>query len=403
MTYANNGASPGPKNGSAGFEGINPMQIMRRVWSRRDLLFAVSGVLFVFLAVVIMTLTPVYTGTAQVVIEPPPSEIANPLTPTVQGADREKVMSEIQIILSRGIADKAVRDLKLETRSEFNSALDASGLRAFGRIFSGGGVGQANQAELVDRYYSRLNVYQVGTSRVVAIEFSSYDPVLARDAANRVADLYIQEQREARLAVTGRTADWLSQQIETLRDRLAESENKVEEYRSQNGLLQGNGSTLQSQQLSELNTQLSAARAAKAEAQARAEVLERAQSEGDDASAAASVLNSALIQALRTQEGQLKREFSDMSSQLLPTHPRMVQKQAEITDLEEQIRSEIGKVQASVRNEARIAAAREESLQRDLTQLESRRVVSDRDNIQLRALERDAAANRSVLENFLTR
>lgn len=401
MSYANNGASPGSPNGSAGSDGLNPTQIARRVWSRRDLLFAVAGVLFVFLIVVIMTLTPVYTGTAQVVIEPQPADITNPLNAQVpQAADREKVMSEIQIILSRNIAEKAVRDLHLEQRSEFNSALDGSGLGAFKRAFSGV---QTNQAEIVERYFSKLNVYQVGTSRVIAIEFSSYDPVLARDAANRIADLYLQEQREARLASTDRAADWLSNQIDSLRERVAESEAKVEEYRSQNGLLEGTGATLQTQQITELNSQLSAARAAKAEAEARAASLERATGGSDSDASASAVVNSPLIQALRTSEVQLKREISEMAAQLLPTHPRMVQKQAELADLEAQIRAEIGKVLASVRNEAEVAAAREASLQRDMAQLESRRVVSDRDQIQLRALEREATANRGVLENFLTR
>jgi uncharacterized protein involved in exopolysaccharide biosynthesis/Mrp family chromosome partitioning ATPase len=317
-----------------------------------------------------------------------------------QAADREKVMSEIQIILSRGLADKAVRELHLEQRSEFNSALETSGLGAFRRALSSGA---ANQAEIMDRYYSRLNVYQVGTSRVIAIEFSSYDPVLARDAANRIADLYIEGQREARLAVNGRAADWLSQQIDMLRQRVAESEAKVEEYRAKNGLLEANGATLQAQQLSELNSQLSAARAAKAEAEARASVIERASNSDADDAASTAVLSSPLIQTLRAQEVQLKRELSEMSAQLLPTHPRMIQKQAELTDLQSQIRNEIGKVLSSVRTEAQVAAAREESLQRDLARLESRRVVSDRDQIQLRALEREAAANRGVLENFLTR
>src|SRR5262249_28740932 len=147
-------------------------------------------------------------------------------------------------------------------------------------------------------------------------------------------------------------------------------------------------------QLSELNTQLTTARAARAEAEARVGNVRRLASSGRLSAAAAdsdiSVLQSPLIQQLRAQEVQLKRAVTQLASQLLPTHPRMVQKQAELANLEQQIRNEVQKIVNSVRNEANVAAAREASVQRQLGQLEARRVASDRDEIQLRALVRDA-------------
>lgn len=396
-------AAPAPVTAGAG-DWFSPMQILRRLWSRRSLLFGVAASVFAGLALILFSLTPRYTGAAQILIEAPPAQATNPLQPTgITAADREKVVSEVQVVMSRGIAEQAVNDLNLETNPEFNPALDTSLFGRFKALLGAGG----SHAEIVEDFYSHLNVYPVVTTRVIAVEFSSADPALARDAANRVAELYIEQQRRASYDLNAQARDWLSQQIDTLRSQVADAEARAEAFRARTGLLEGTaGVQIQSQQLSELNTQLGQARAARAEAEARVANMERligTDGAAESADSELEVLQSPLIQQLRGQEVQLKREITELSAQLLPSHPRMIQKQAELENLADQIRTEIQKVINSVRNQASVAAAREASAQRELGRLEARRAVADRDQIQLRALEREATANRSVLESFLSR
>ncbi len=356
-------------------DGLNPMQILRRIGSRRGLLTAVAGIAFCGLAYLIFHMEPLYTASAQVLIEAPQAQPANPLQAAPPpSADREKIASEVQVMLSRGLSAKAISEFGLAGKPEFNVSLDHSLMGSL-RAYLGA---TGSQAEIAAKFASRLAAFPVGTSRVIAIEFTSADPQLARDVANRVAQLYIEDQRTASLAVNNRAENWMSSQIDTLRQRVAESEAKVEAYRSRTGLLVGNGVQLQSQQLSEVNTQLSAARAARAEAEARVATLRRlASAPGDDTDAQSNtqVLQSQLIQQLRQQEAQLKREVTQLSSDLLPTHPRMVQKRSELDGLEAQIKSEIEKIIESVRKEAQVAGIRETNAEREMRRLEQRRTV----------------------------
>lgn len=307
-------------------DGLNPLQLLRRVWLRKWLLLIVAGIVFAGLAYVIKHIKPLYTATAQIVIEAPPVDRTNPLQASPsQLADREKVASEVQVLMSRSLADKAVREFNLSDRAEFNPTLNSSPLGLF-RVLMGA---RGTRAEIVAGFASRLNVFQVGTSRVIAVEFTSDDPALARDVANRVADLYLEGQRQSRLDLNAQASDWLSQQIEGLRQRVAESEAKTEEFRAGSGLLVGNnGVQVQAQQLSELSTQLGAARAARAEAEARAAAMARLAGANDAEvspnDSELQVLQSPLIQQLRAQQVQLKRDISQMSADLLPTHPRMI-------------------------------------------------------------------------------
>ena len=58
---------------------------------------------------------------------------------------------------------------------------------------------------------------------------------------------------------------------------------------------------------------------------------------------------------------------------------------------------------SSLKSEAAVAAAREDGVRRDLDALKARSAVSSRDEITLRELDREATANRTLLETFLGR
>jgi succinoglycan biosynthesis transport protein ExoP len=402
---ARNGAGNGRATAN---DGLSPGQILRRIWARRHLLIRTTCLVFAAIAVFVFMLTPRYTATSQVLIESPPGPLVStrdalPMLPPV--VDREKLASEIQVLLSRALADKVIQDLHLDNRPEFNATLRPATFtsRVLGPVLGNKGV----RAAVVQSYYDHLRVTQVPTSRVIAVEFSSEDPQLARDVSNKIVELYIDDQRRAQMDVNARTRQWLSEQIDMLRQRVAASEGKAQDFRARTGLIETGGIELQSQELTALIGQLSTARAARAEAVARVATLEQlvgadgAQEDGLDT--ALEVLQSPLIQQLRASEVQLRREITEMSGQLLPTHPNMMRKEAELADLDRQITGEIRRVIAGLRNQSRFMTAREASLQHDVDQLKSQRITAGRDQIGLRELEREAAADRTLLEAFLAR
>ncbi|HEX7776279.1 MAG TPA: polysaccharide biosynthesis tyrosine autokinase, partial [Parvibaculum sp.] len=196
---------------------------------------------------------------------------------------------------------------------------------------------------------------------------------------------------------------WLAQQIEDLRAKVQTSEAAVEAYRAQSGLFLTNGSTVPQQQLTDLNSQLSLAQADRAEAEAKLTNARALIAEGNAVNSAAAVLQSPLIQNLRQQEVALRAQIAQMSETYLPSHPKMIEAQANLADLDNQIEKEVGKIIQGLENDARVSAARVASLRSSLTQLQSRMGSLNQDEVQLRALERDATTNRSLLESFLKR
>ncbi|MDO8421341.1 MAG: polysaccharide biosynthesis tyrosine autokinase, partial [Parvibaculum sp.] len=155
--------------------------------------------------------------------------------------------------------------------------------------------------------------------------------------------------------------------------------------------------------LTDLNGQLSVAEAARAETEAKLENARNLAAEGTNVNSAAAVLQSSLIQSLRQQEVALRADIAQMSETYLPSHPKMISAEANLADLDRQIRKEVDKVIQGLANEARVADARVGSLRASLKRLQSRMGSLNQDEVQLRALERDATTNRSLLESFLKR
>lgn len=167
--------------------------------------------------------------------------------------------------------------------------------------------------------------------------------------------------------------------------------------------MRGSEATLNAQALSSFNGQVTDARAARAAIEARLVLVRNLLKSPGGVDSAAEVLQSPLIQKLKEQEVQLQRRIAELSIKLLPRNPELLRAEAELSDLRGRIRTEIDKIVEGLRNEAEIARNREASLQTELNRLKSVAAKGNQSEVRLRALEREAAANRGLLEGFLSR
>jgi len=118
---------------------------------------------------------------------------------------------------------------------------------------------------------------------------------------------------------------------------------------------------------------------------------------------ASEVLNSELIRRLSEQRVTLRAQLAEQSSTLLDNHPRIKELKAQLADLDRQIRDEASKLSRSLDNDARIASGRVEGLSANLDQVKKQASSANGQDVQLRALEREAKAQRDLLESYLAK
>src|SRR6202165_1908714 len=320
--------------------------------------------------------------------------------------DAEAVTSQVQLLLSRDLAREIIKKNKLADRPEFDPVLQGfSPLRSLLALF---GIGRdpfslTPEERVLDAYFDRFAAYAVDKSRVIVIEFQSRDPELAARVANSIAEGYLVFQQGARQAQAKSAGQWLSGEIDNLRKKVADAESRVEDFRSKSSLFVGtNNTTLSNQQMGELNTQLNNARALKSDAESKARLIREMLQSGKPIEAS-EVLNSELTRRLSEQRVTLRAQLAEQSSTLLDGHPRIKELKAQLADLDRQLREEASKISRSLDNDARIAGGRVEGLSASLEQLKKQATSTNGNDVQLRALEREAKAQRDLLESYLAK
>nr|WP_246249111.1 Wzz/FepE/Etk N-terminal domain-containing protein [Chelativorans alearense] len=373
-------------------------------WRIAFFAFAITAIAFMLAAMA----TPHYRAETRVLIEVGESIYTRPQaadTGERASLDAASVASQVEVIASTQILTQVARELDLASREEF----EAGGQSLLDRVLVVIGLKRDAGAippeeRVLDTFREKLEVYRVENSRVIVIRFSSEDPELAARVPNAIADAYVASQRAAKAESNENATEWLEPEIADLRDRVKEAEARVAEFRARSDLLIGqNNMVLATQQLSELSSELSRVRANRSAAEARGQTVRAAIEQGAALETVPEVLASNLIQRLRERQVELRAQIADLSTSLLDNHPRIKALQSQLADLDAQIRIEARKVLEGLEQEAEMARLRERELTADLNTLKAESARADEEQVELRALEREAAAQRQLLESYLTR
>jgi polysaccharide biosynthesis transport protein len=389
---------------------LDALGIGRVLWHSRWWMIGSTLTVAVLTFVVVTLLPPRFRSEARVLIEGHQNVFLRPEAEKVDHAsdvvDEEAVTSQVQLALSRDLARQVISNLRLGDRPEFDPNLRnesplVSTLRRAGLVKDPLGV--TSDERVLENYYDHLSVYQVDKSRVIAVEFRSGDPDLGARVANAVAEAYLQRLRAVEQEQTRAAGLWLAGEIEDLRRKVANAEERVEAFRAKSKRFVGlNNTPLSNQLLADLNSQLAAARSRKADAEAKAQFASEALRLGKPVDSA-DFLNSELIKRLSEQRATLRAQLAQQSTTLLDGHPRIKELKAQILDIEREMRKEAERLTRSLENDAEIAASRVETLSRDLEQLEQQAALSNEQDVELRALEREAKAERDLLESYLAK
>jgi polysaccharide biosynthesis transport protein len=382
----------------------------RALWRKKTLILGLTLLTAAIAFAAVNFITPRYKSEARVLIETRENIFLRPdAEKTLERGttvDQEAVTSQVQLILSRDLAREAIKKLNLAERPEFDPVL--AGPSFLRKLLSLTGLvkdpaSMTPEERVLKSYFDRLSAFQVEKSRVIAIEFESEDPDLAAAAANTIAELYLLLQRSAKQEQTRVAGAWLAREIDRLRANVAQAEAKVEQYRAKTNLFIGNNNTsLSNQQLGDFNGQLATARAQKADAEAKAKLIRDALKAGTRIEFS-EIINSELMRRLSEQRVILAAQLAEQSSTLLDQHPRIKELRAQIADLEHQMRNEADRLARSLENDAKLASGRVDELSAGLDHLKRQAASTNEQDVQLRALERDAKSQRDLLESYLAK
>ncbi|MEO0543692.1 MAG: Wzz/FepE/Etk N-terminal domain-containing protein [Pseudomonadota bacterium] len=388
---------------------IDIVRLFGALWRDKWKIVLVSLLITGVMGFLLASMSPTFRADSRVLIETSETIFTRPQDETGAGqevVDQENVASQVEIITSTELLNQVALDLNLAQYAEFDET-KGMGVLKTALIMIGLASDPSRipvEKRVLEAMRERLDVFAVDQSRVIVIQFTSESAQLAADVPNALAQAYVSMESSARLESTSEATRFLASEIEQLQESVRIAERRVADYRAANELFVGqNDEVLATQQLSELSSELSRVRADRSSLEARVRSIESALNAGAALDTLPDVIASPLVGGLNGQRALLNAQAADLATTLLPNHPRLKAVQAQLADIDTQIRDQARKVLAGLRNEADIAQERETELERDLNTLKAASARANDQAVELNALEREAASQRELLETYLIR
>jgi capsular exopolysaccharide synthesis family protein len=369
------------------------------VWRHWMFIGAITALALVWAVIYLMRATPLYTATTQVLLEQP--QRAPGLEAVIhEGRVDQYSYIENQLAILR--SDSLLRRVVIKERlapstpasqpaSQSNDDPTSAEAHAISRGING--------------LRGALAVSRAGQAQVLNISITWTDPVRASQLANAVADAYVVDQLDARFDSAKRASGWLSDRLVELRQQLQASEEAVTNFRNVHGLARsGPTVALNDQQLSELNSKLIAARTDAAEKKTRVDFLADVAAGKKSFDALPDSFQSTQSGIMGTLRGKLadaSQRSADLLARYNSRHPAVVNVEAERRDIERSIAAEAQRMAQTVKSEYALAKARLEATEQAMREATGQGGLDNEDAVRLRELERTAAVNKSLFEDFL--
>jgi len=383
-----------------------------RIGRRRLRLMATVFLVIVAAAAAItLSMRPIYTANVHLMIDKPSEELlSRETTAANEGVlDASMVETEVEVLRSPGLAAAVVKELHLDHDPEFNTALAPPNLKARVKMalshLKPAAPPQADKprSPVTDAVLGRLKVNRVGTSYMVNLGFTSDDPDKSARIANAFAANYLSSQLEAKFNASHEGNTWLNSRIGEMRQRVVDAETALQRYKIQNNLLSAQGATLAEQEISTLDQQVALTRAQQAEARARLTTALAQLASGSSGDDVGEALSSPVVQQLRQQRAVTSQRVANLQSRYGERHPELLKAKGELADIDGQIQGEIKRIVSNLQAQEAVARQRAASIEDSASRSREGLAQTNRSMVRLNELQRDADAERTLYESFLSK
>lgn len=371
----------------------------------------------------ILTAVPLYTARTHVMIDNRSLRAVEDMAAlTAIGGDQTAIDSEVEVIRSEQIGMRVIERLELVDDPRFMNPPSGN---LFSVVIGGvrsivdprnwfAGDEDLSDIELADaatdrqrralrQLQSNLEVRRVGRTFVLEIAYTSPDRREAARIANGIANAYLTDQLDSRYESTQRAGSWMQERITELEQQARESDLAVQRFRAENNLIAAGGRLISEQQLSEIASQLTVARADTARARARYERIRSIIDAGDTDAIVGDALTQPVFNELRSRYLDANKRKSDLMERLGPDHVQVINLRGEMRQFERLIFEELRRISESYFSDYEVARSRERSLEESLEGATGTTAMAQETLVQLRALESRASTYRTLLDTFQQR
>jgi len=377
---------------------------------RRWTVLAILAVIFAVDVIATVKEKPMYEAKALIEIER-----ENPNIPTaedlfeIDNVSNTFLETQYKVLESESVLRRVVHELKLDQLTEFNPpphwwSLPTKRAAVF---TSQDPTAPKPDSEGVHNALKtlsdRLSVDPVKQSRLVEVSFESQDPILAARVVNSIAANYVDQNLELRWDAAQKASEWLSQQLVGVKGKLEKSEDEMQAYARNNGLLfleseKGTTENIVDARLRQLQEELTKAQADRYQKESLYRLVE-----AGDYGALPTVFDNHELQELTLRLSDLETQRANLATMFAPDYPKLKQVQSEIDEAQGTLDAERTRAATRIRDDYS-AAVRREQLLKDAFASAQREAdsIAER-SVQYGILKREVDTNHELYDGLLQR
>ena len=364
-------------------EDVHLRDYLRVLYKRRWLAVTAFAVLVSLVTIGTLLQTPIYEGTAKVLIDREPPRVVNiqevqPLDTTTQ----DYYQTQYELIKSRPVIERAIESLGLTRRMP--------------RL--------ANAADPVRFLLGAVQVEPRRNTRLVDIKVHDPDPQLAAEVANGIAKAYARFNLESKLNSAREALVWLSEQMNELKAKVQDSEVALQRYRVKSGIVgMEQQRNITAQKMMDLNKAYLEAQALRLGVEARLKELSTLAKGGVQSGLLLTYRDNPLIQKLIAESSDLEVQLSKALKVYKEKHPEVLKIRSQMDQVQDRIRQEIQNALNAVEAEYNVSKGREDALAGRLGAVKGEALDLNEKEIQYAALQRETASNQQLYDVVLKR
>lgn len=397
------GAEPAPS--------VNLFSYWLLLRKRRWTVLAILAVIFAVAGIATVKETPMYEAKALIEIER-----ENPNIPTaedlfeIDNVSNTFLETQYKVLASESVLRRVVRELKLDQLPEFNPprhwwSLPSMRAGAFTSTSDPSAPKPDTEAvhNALKTLLDRLNVDPVKQSRLVEVSFESQDPVLAARIVNGIAANYVDQNLELRWDAAQKASEWLSQQLVGVKAKLEKSEDEMQAYARDNGLLfleneKGTTENIVDARLRQLQEELTKAQGDRYQKESLYRLVE-----AGDYGALPTVFDNHELQELTLRLSDLETQRANLSTMFAPDYPKLKQVQSEIDEAQGTLDAERNRGVTRIRDDYFAAVRREELLKEAFGNGQHEADGIAERSVQYGILKREVDTNHELYDGLLQR
>jgi polysaccharide biosynthesis transport protein len=303
-----------------------------------------------------------------------------------------KLETQVRIVQSDGIANSTIKQLGLANNPAF---VGKQALVSPARDYDS--LDLRTRSALTRAFHRCLTVELVPKTEIMEIHFRSLDPKLSADVANTVARTYIEHNFQTKYQATRQTSDWLTKQLDDLKKHAEEAQERVIAYQKKTGLFgEDESHNIVIDRLTLLNKSLAEAETERILLEAKYRIALT-----EDPELIANIAPESLLSALYKEQAENRAQYAEMAAKYGASYPRVLQLQAQLAELDANVKAEVNKVGESLRAEY-LAALKSEQMHRATLEKQKDDAYSmNQDAIQYGIMRREVESSRDLYEGLL--